>query len=80
MIIIGTWMGPFGRILKSNDVEIDIVPIGDHFIFSFGFFSLFVEGKRENEHIMFSIQEYSNQLFFRAFLKNKNGECRDSLF
>lgn len=36
---IGTWMGPFGRILKSNDVEIDIQPIGDlFFFFSFGFF------------------------------------------
>lgn len=39
-------MGPSGRILKHNDVEIDIGPIGDHFIFFFLwlFFSLFVEG------------------------------------
>lgn len=35
-------MGPFGRILKSNDVEIDIEPIGDLF-FSLWLF-LFMEG------------------------------------
>lgn len=75
-------MGPFGRILKRNDVEIDIGPIGDHFIFfPLAFFFLYLwKGKREYGHVMFSIQEYSNQLFFRTFLKNKSGECRDSLF
>lgn len=36
-----------------------------------------MKGKRENGQIMFSIQEYSNQLFFRVFLKTKSGECRD---
>lgn len=40
---IGTWMGPFGRILKHNDVKIDRGLMGDRFIFSFAFF-LFLEG------------------------------------
>lgn len=75
---IGTQLGPFSRILKSDSVEIDVgQQVILYFIFFYFFFFMLGRIRGKTDTLMFRIQEYSNQSYFSQKCKIRTESAGD---